>query len=86
MVCALSTFTCCWTHASTIMPSTPSTTTSSLTCGRSSSHLFFLFWQTSSSPKSANNRLDTSRLQAEFPEVLDIKASLLKHVFCPEKP
>lgn len=35
-------------------------------------------------PRS-NNRLDTSRLESEFPEVLDIKASLLKHVFCAQE-
>lgn len=32
-------------------------------------------------PRS-NNRLDASRLRAEFPEVLDVRESLLKHVFC----
>lgn len=33
-------------------------------------------------PRS-NNLLDTTRITSEFPEILDIRASLLKHVFEP---
>ena len=33
--------------------------------------------------KRSNNELDCSKLKAEFPELLDIKASLVKHIFEP---
>jgi len=35
------------------------------------------------SAKRSNNELDCTKLQKEFPEMLGIKESLLKHVFEP---
>lgn len=36
-------------------------------------------------PRS-NNLLDTKRMEGEFPELLGIKESLIKHVFEPNAP
>ena len=33
----------------------------------------------------SNNELDASKLKAEFPEMLDIKSSIIKYVFEPTK-